>query len=288
MSFVNTAARPDRRAAFACLGAGVLALAAPTLLAPGRAAAAPASKLIDEAWTRTGAGGDPDAGPWADFLSAWTAMGGDGIVRVDYRGALGAGAQTGLASWIAAMEAVDPTALTAEAAAAYWINLYNAQTVDLILAHYPVASIREVEGGLFNTGPWDEQVLTVNGAALSLNDVEHGILRPILRDPRIHYAVNCASLGCPNLKRTPWTAAALEADLDAAARDYVNHPRGAEVSDGRLTVSKIFDWYEADFGGSEAGVIEHLKRHAKPPLRAALGGVSDVSDTRYDWALNEA
>lgn len=284
----SRAARPDRRAALLRFGAALLAAGAPALLTPRRVEAAPSARLLDEAWTRSGAADDPDAGPWAAFLANWTRPGGDGIMRVDYRGALAAGALDGLSAWLGAMQAVDPTTLGRDAAMAYWINLYNAKTVELILTHYPVDSIREVEGGLFDTGPWDEDVLAVNGAALSLNDVEHGILRPIWRDPRIHYAVNCASLGCPNLKPTPWGAATLEADLDAAARAYVNHPRGARLESGRLIVSKIYDWYEADFGGTEAGVIAHLALWAEPAFRNALSGVTEVSGTDYDWALNAA
>ena len=171
---------------------------------------------------------------------------------------------------------------------AWWINLYNAKTIDLILSEYPVDTIREVMGGLFNTGPWDEKVLRVNGAELSLNGVEHGILRPIWGDNRIHYAVNCASIGCPNLKRTPWAAASLEADLDAAARAYVNHPRGASVKNGRLTVSKIYDWYQEDFGGSEEGVIAHLKEHAAAPLAGLIQTIGGIDDSIYDWSLNHA
>ena len=282
MRVMKSTARPTRRAVF-CGAAGFVAAS----VAP-RAMAAPSSRLIDEAWARSGDGGDPDTAAWGRFLADWTRVSGDGIVLVDYRGALAAGAAGALTAWLDAAQAVDPTRLTRDAAMAFWINLYNAKTVDLILGHHPVDSIREVEGGLFNTGPWDEPALTVNGASLTLNDVEHGILRPIWRDPRIHYAVNCASIGCPNLKQTPWTAATLEADLARAAADYVNHPRGAEVAGGRLTVSKIYDWYEADFGGSEAGVIAHLAKHATAPLRDALGGISSISDTRYDWSLNEA
>ena len=83
-----------------------------------------------------------------------------------------------------------------------------------------------------------------------------------------------------------WRAATLDADLDAAARAYVNHPRGAAVAGGRLRVSSIYDWFEEDFGGTEAGVIAHLKQHAAPPLKAALEGVSSIAGHDYDWAVN--
>ena len=173
---------------------------------------------------------------------------------------------------------------------AYWINLYNALTVDTVLNHYPVGSIRDISisPGLFNRGPWDRKLVTVEGQALSLNDIEHRILRPIWHDPRIHYAVNCASLGCPNLANTAYDGSHLDAMLDAAARAYVNNPRGAAVHDGKLTVSSIYRWYEADFGSTDAGVIAHLKRYAEPPLAAALNGISAIADDHYDWRLNDA
>ncbi len=155
---------------------------------------------------------------------------------------------------------------------AYWINLYNALTVQVVLDHYPVASIHDIaiSPGLLAIGPWDKPLIEIEGAAVSLNDIEHRILRPIWRDPRIHYAVNCASIGCPDLQARAFTAETAEALLEAAARAYVNHPRGARVEAGELTVSSIYAWYREDFGGTEAGVIAHLKRYAAPELAKAL------------------
>lgn len=274
------AARPTRRA--------VIAGGAASLCFSASASAAPSSVLLAEEWRTFGAAGDPEAEPWAAFLSNWLRPGENGVTRVDYKGALAAGARAPLRDWLAATQTVDPTALARGAAMAWWINLYNAATLDLVLGAYPVESILRIEGGLFNTGPWDEKVLTVNGQSLSLNDVEHGILRPIWRDPRIHYAVNCASIGCPDLAGAPWGSGDLDERLSAAAEAYVNHPRGARVEAGELTVSKIYEWYQADFGGSDAGVIDHLKAYAKPDLAAALGGVSRIAEAEYDWSLNAA
>jgi hypothetical protein len=100
--------------------------------------------------------------------------------------------------------------------------------------------------------------------------------------------VNCASLGCPNLAPVPYTGATLEPMLDAAARDYVNSPRGAHVANGRLTASRIYDWYQADFGGTEAGVIDHLRRYAAPPLAQALQAITGIASYDYDWSLNDS
>jgi len=171
---------------------------------------------------------------------------------------------------------------------AYWINLYNALTVDLVLDRFPVASIRDISisPGLFTIGPWGRKLIEVEGVALSLDDIEHRILRPIWKDPRLHYALNCASLGCPDLQATAFTAANAEVLLDAAARAFVNHPRGARIADRRLTVSSIYVWFREDFGGTDDGVIRHLDTYADPPLKRALETVRGVAGHAYDWRLN--
>ena len=172
---------------------------------------------------------------------------------------------------------------------AFWINLYNARTVALVLDHYPVESIRDIKSRLFSFGPWGEPLLEVEGRKLSLNDIEHGILRPLWRDPRIHYVLSCAAVGCPNLRRAAFTGADREAAMEEAARDYVNDPRGVHFDDrGQLTVSKIYLWYEEDFGGSIEGVLAHLQRYAGPALAARLHGRERIDDYAYDWSLNDA
>jgi len=263
---------------------GLAATAALVTAAP--AMAAPSSSLIDPHWQQSGAAGDVSHAAWAGFLGRYVRPGAGGVNMVDYAGVAPADKQA-LKGYIASLEAARPTAMTRDAAMAYWINLYNAKTVDVILDNYPVDSIRKIGGGFFSSGPWDDKVVTVEGRTLSLNDIEHGILRPIWNDPRIHYAVNCASIGCPNLMTRPFTSGALAGMLDQSARAYVNHPRGARVEGGRLTVSKIYDWYKVDFGNSDAGVIAHLRQYADGPLAAALGGVSSISGTEYDWDLNQ-
>lgn len=240
--------------------------------------AAPRASLIDSHWTQFGATSSVDHSAWNSFLGSYVSRGVDGVNRVNYRAAKPA--QGALKGYIASLTAIEPTTLTRDAAMAYWINLYNAKTVDLVLDNYPVSSIRDIGGGFFSRGPWDEDAVTVSGRTLSLNDIEHGILRPIWRDPRIHYAVNCASIGCPNLQTSAFTAAALQNDLNKAARDYITHPRGAEVTSSGLVVSSIFKWYQEDFGGTDAGVIAHLSQYGGP-------SASRIYDDRYDWNLNE-
>jgi hypothetical protein len=170
---------------------------------------------------------------------------------------------------------------------AYWINLYNAITVNLILDNYPIASIRDVKSGFFSFGPWDKELITIEGESLSLNDIEHRILRPIWQDARIHYAVNCASIGCPNLQSSAFTAENTETMLDLAAVEFINHPRAAQVKYGKLRVSSIYDWYKADFGGTDASVIDHLRQYAEPSLVEQLSNIESIdNDDHYDWSIN--
>ena len=171
---------------------------------------------------------------------------------------------------------------------AFWINLYNASTVNLILEHYPLESITKISFSFFSFGPWDEELLTVEGEELSLNDIEHRILRPIWRDPRIHYALNCASLGCPNLLPQAFTELNTESLLEQGARDYINHPRGADVQDDSIILSKIYEWYQADFGGDEEGVLLHLQQYSTKERLKSLNAEELEIDYQYDWRLNAA
>lgn len=157
----------------------------------------------------------------------------------------------------------------------------------VVLDHYPVKSIRDIKSGWFNPGPWDRKLVTVEEERLTLNDMEHRILRPIFQDNRIHYAVNCASIGCPNLQPEAFTAQNAERLLERGARDHVNHHRGARVEGEKLTLSSIYDWFQVDFGGSEAGVLEHLRTYAAGPLAGALRGIRGKISYQYDWSLNE-
>jgi hypothetical protein len=183
---------------------------------------------------------------------------------------------------------VNPLTLSRQEQQAYWVNLYNAATVQLIVQRYPVTSIIKLGKGLFSFGPWNDNIITVNQQKISLNDIEHGILRPIYDDPRIHYAVNCASFSCPNLLTTAFTGVNAEVLLDKGARDYINHTRAVSVKEGELVLSKIYDWFQEDFGGSEAGVLAHISEYANASLLQQLNTVNaNKIRYAYDWTLNE-
>ena len=259
------------------------------LMVAGVAQAAPDADL----WPRWAAHDDAskqtiDASAWDAVLHDIVKSSPDGINRIAY-GKVSAANRARLDGFVQRMQAVVISQYSRAEQRAYWINLYNAETVKLVLEHYPVESILKINisPGLFARGPWDKPLLKVEGQMLTLNDIEHRILRPIWRDPRTHYAVNCASLGCPNLADRAWSAEAMEPMLDAAARAFINHPRGAQVRDGKLVTSSIYKWFRADFGGSDAGVIAHLRKYAAPPLAAQLAGIRKIDDDQYNWELND-
>lgn len=256
--------------------------------APQSAAAAPRAELWprwqkQDRTSRTRV----DHTPWADILRRHLVAGTDGINRLDYAGALAARGR--LQAYLGSLQAVPVSRLAGDEQFAFWANIYNALTVETVLQHYPVDSIRDIDisPGLFADGPWGAALIAVEGVPLSLDDIEHHILRPIWRDPRLHYAVNCAALGCPNLQGEPFRADRLDLQLDRAARQFVNHPRGATLEPDGLIVSSLYRWYRSDFGGSDAGVIAHLQRYADPDLARRLAAVSEIADDRYDWALND-
>lgn len=226
---------------------------------------------------------DPEA-LYADFLGKYISDQ-DGINFMAY-GKVTDADHSALKTYIAALEAQGTAGMNDDEIKAFWFNVYNAKTIDVILDNYPLKSIRSL--GALNRGPWDKKLLNVKGKGeMSLNDVEHGTLRAEYDEPRIHYAVNCASYGCPNLKATVWTAENLEADLQAAAIAYINHPRGVRVENGKVIASKIFDWYKVDFGNNQTGMLEHFRQYAQGDLATQLEGKTKISKFEYDWNLNE-
>lgn len=236
--------------------------------------------------------GDPDAS-YDTLLQRYVRLEPDGVSRVDYaRWHANAEDRAALDSYIVDLATRRPSRMERAEAYAYWGNLYNAVTLKIVLDRYPVASIRDIKSDAWldpraYTGPWRQQRVTVEGRRLSLDDIEHEIMRPTFKDPRVHYVVNCASYGCPNLMSRAWRAATLEVDLEAAARAFVNHPRGVAIlPNGGLRVSSIYKWFIADFGGDDAGLLAHFRRYAEGPLARHLAGTPRITEDAYDWSLN--
>ncbi len=232
-----------------------------------------------------------DHAAWDNLLKMYVVPGADGVNRVRYA-KFKADGHAALKAYVAALEKVDVATLDRPEQFAFWANLYNAKTIDVVLDKYPVKSIKDISlgGGLLTLvtgGPWKAKLVKVKGQDLSLDDIEHGILRPGFKDPRVHYAVNCASFGCPNLATEAFTGARLEAQLDAGAQAYINHSRGVKLDGGKVTASSIYNWFQADFGGNEAGVLAHMRKYAGPALKPKLDAATAIADYDYDWSLNE-
>lgn len=237
-----------------------------------------------------------DHSAWDKLLKKYVKPDRVGLNRVDYRG-FKAKDHGALKAYVKALEATNVARLGKAEQFAFWVNLYNAKTVDVILDYYPVDSIRKItiKAGLFGIlkssvgagGPWKAKIMKVAGMDLSLDDIEHGILRPIFRDPRIHYAVNCASIGCPNLRRAAFTGSNLEASLEAGARDYINSPRGISTAGGKIQASSIYKWFQVDFGGNQQGVLKHVRKYAQGKIKAPLERARGIDGFAYDWGLND-
>lgn len=234
-----------------------------------------------------------DHGPWQEILSGYLRVRESDANRFDY-GTLKANAEdtAKLVAYVDALQGLDPRKFSKAEQKAYWINFYNALTVKIVLEAYPVDSIRDIRKnwltGLIFPGPWGDVRAKVAGEDMTLDTIESGILRPIWRDARIHYALNCASIGCPDLLPTAFTAENTEAQLEAGARGYVNDTRGVDfVDDDFIVVSSIYDWYQEDFGDSEEAVVEHLARFAEDDLAQRLRTFEGSIDYEYDWNLNQ-
>jgi len=164
---------------------------------------------------------------------------------------------------------------------AFLINAYNGYQLKLVVDHYPIDSIKDV-GSIFRS-PWDIKFFELFGAGASLNLIEHGIIRKQFNEPRIHFAVNCASISCPPLQRAAFRADQLDAQLEAATVNFLNDENVNRIDqkNSRMLVSKIFDWYGEDFDDVTAFILSKMQ------------GVESSSQTFeldylvYDWGLNQ-
>lgn len=185
-----------------------------------------------------------------------------------------------LSDYVDHLETIHAAELDAKSALAYWINLYNAVTLELVLAHYPVDSIKDTGG--FLKSPWEKKLVSIDGTDLSLNGIENDVIRRRFPDARVHFALNCASLGCPPLAREAFRGPRLDEQLDAACARALGNPRWVRVEGDRLVVSRIFDWYKSDFERDSGSVAKFISRY-RDDVDAAAG---DIRYADYDWSLN--
>jgi hypothetical protein len=165
---------------------------------------------------------------------------------------------------------------------AYWINAYNAYTVQIVIRNYPVASIKDIKPGVaFLNSVWDIKFITIEGEQLDLNNIEHNILRK-MNEPRIHFAVNCASYSCPKLLNTAYEAATIDNQLNQQAIDFINDPKRNVIAAEKADVSSIFNWFTGDFT-NDGSLKDFLNKYSKVPITENTG----INFLEYNWNLNK-
>lgn len=251
-------------------------------------AAAPSAELITF-WNASNESNSAkiDHSDWQTILNRYLDVNHpSGINRFDYK-SLKANSDDKqvLRDYLSYLKDLDPREYSKAEQKAYWINLYNALTIHVVLGRFSdtLKSIKKI--GFF--GPWDKRLIKIVRKKVTLNNIEHGILRPIWNDNRIHYAVNCASLGCPNLASEAYTADNMERLLEKGAKDYVNHTRSVQCEEGKLQISSIYDWYKVDFGGTEKKIKEYLRKYAESDLATCLRRYQGSISYDYNWDLNK-
>jgi hypothetical protein len=217
---------------------------------------------------------------WAELLNNHVKPGG-----VDYAGFKSE--EEKLDQYLKVLEDTDPKMLSHNDQFAFYINAYNAWTIKLILSAYPgVKSIKEL--GTFWKSPWEKKFVRINGEVLTLDNIEHHILRPRFKDPRVHFAINCSAASCPPLQSEPYLGGKLDLQLDQATRSFINHPDNYRLEGDVLYVSRIFKWFSEDF---KDGAVDFYRKYARNDLKKKLAQKKDVLQLKYlpyDWSLNDA
>ncbi|MEM6783450.1 MAG: DUF547 domain-containing protein [Bacteroidota bacterium] len=196
-----------------------------------------------------------------------------------------------LDAYLERLAATDPSNLGRSEQLAFWINAYNAYAIKLVLDNYPTESILDVTSGPFVpkvNSPFQVKFANVGGDERTLDEIEHSIIRPQFNDPRIHFVVICAATSCPPLRAEAFTGARLDEQLDEQGRIFLADPSKNRFDGETATLSKIFDWYKGDFGGSDDSLQRYLAAFAPESARDGLERAAyDVEFGSYDWSLNE-
>lgn len=168
----------------------------------------------------------------------------------------------------------------------YWINVYNALTIQLVLKYYPIKSIKDIGSSIqipFVNTPWDVKCFEVeDGEELSLNNIEHGIIRKEFEEPRIHFALVCAAVSCPKLLNEAYDPKRLDAQLTAQTKDFLSNTNKNKISANRLELSKLFNWYGGDFR-KNGTLTEYLNNYTS----VNIDKKAKTSFLDYNWSLNE-
>jgi hypothetical protein len=236
------------------------------------------SGLITPGMLPAAAGSIPDHGIYAELLAKYVANG-----VVNYAGFKADEAR--LDQYLKVLEQVDPERLPRDEQFAFFINAYNAWTIKLILTGYPgVKSIKDL-GSLLQS-PWKKEIVRIHGNIFTLDHIEHDILRPRFKDPRVHFAINCAAKSCPPLLSEPYRGEVLDAQLTRATADFLNQPANSRLEGSTLGVSSIFKWFAEDFNKDVVGFyLKYAQGDLKQKLEAGRGRI-EVKYLDYDWSLN--
>jgi len=228
--------------------------------------------------TKNRAGNAIDHGLFADLLGKYVQAG-----AVDYKGLKSE--ESTLDAYLAVLEAIDPKPLSRDKQFAFYANAYNAWTIKLILSGYPgIKSIKEL-GSLLKS-PWKKKIARIDGKRMTLDHIEHDILRPRFKDPRVHFAINCAAKSCPPLSDEPFSGDTLDRQLDQLTRAFINDPNSNNLKGNVLYVSSIFKWFKTDF---KDGIVNFFRKYAEGDLKTNLKTIENTVKVKYldyDWSLN--
>ena len=215
---------------------------------------------------------------YADLLDKYVHQG-----NVDYHGFKME--ESELDQYLKVLENVDSKSLSRDEQFAFYINAYNAWTIKLILSGYPgIKSIKEL-GNILKT-PWKKKICRIDGDVITLDDIEHHILRPRFKDPRVHFAINCAALSCPPLWSQPFIGNTLDRQLDDATRAFINNSKRNYLDGETLYASKIFNWFGKDFNDDVSGFfLKYADDNLKKELEVKNNKIK-VKYLPYDWSLN--
>ena len=219
-----------------------------------------------------------DNGLYAKLLEKYVQNG-----TVDYQGFKNEEAK--LDQYLKVLEEIDTKKLSRDEQFAFYVNAYNAWTIKLILTGYPgIKSIKDL-GSIFKN-PWKKKIARIDADIITLDNIEHDILRPGFKDPRVHFAVNCASKGCPPLRPEPYRADILEQQLDEMTQAFINDSRRNRLEGRTLYVSSIFKWFSEDFNNDVVGFfLKYAQGDLKKKLEKSKSNIQ-VKYLGYDWSLN--
>jgi hypothetical protein len=203
--------------------------------------------------------------------------------QVDYGGIQSE--EAALDRYLDLLQSVDIKSLSTDEQFAFYTNAYNAWTIKLILTKYPdISSIKSL--GIFNTGPWKKKVVRLKSQTVSLDYIEHDILRPLFKDPRVHFAINCAAKSCPPLRSEPYDGDKLDQQLDESTRAFINNPDNYRLEGQNLYISRIFKWFAEDFKDDP---LRFFRKYATGEFKRNLDANSaniQIKYLDYDWSLN--